>query len=68
MGVNGGILSPFLFAIFIDDIVKKVKDSNVGCYMSAVCVSIFVFVDDMLLIAPSISGIQTLVNICERTY
>ncbi len=34
--------------------------------MSAVCVSIFLYADDILLIAPSISGLQTLVNICER--
>ena len=28
---QGGILSPFLFAIFIDGLVNKIKDANVGC-------------------------------------
>lgn len=62
---QGGVLSPFLFAIFIDGIVNKIKYANVGCYVSTVCVSIFLYADDILLIAPSVSGLQTLVNICE---
>jgi len=45
--------------------VNKIKDANVGCYVSTVCVSIFLYADDILLIAPSVSGLQTLVNICE---
>jgi len=51
--------------IFIDGIVNKIKDANVGCYVSTVCVSILIYADDILLIAPSVSGLQTLVNICE---
>jgi len=33
--------------------------------MSTVCVSIFLYADYILLIAPSVSRLQTLVNICE---
>jgi len=62
---QGRVLSPFLFAIFIDGIINKIKDANVGCYVSTVCVSIFLYSDYILLIAPSVSGLQTLVNICE---
>ena len=29
---QGGVLFPALFAIFIDDIVLKVKLANVGCH------------------------------------
>jgi Reverse transcriptase (RNA-dependent DNA polymerase) len=62
---QGGILSPFLFAIFIDGLVNKIKDANIDCYVSTVCVSILLYADDILLIAPSVTGLQTLVNICE---
>ena len=34
---QGGVLSPFLFAIFVDDVVKKVQSVNTGCYVSHVC-------------------------------
>ena len=43
---EGGILSPSLFAIFIYSIVNKIKDANVGCYVSTICVSIFLYADD----------------------
>ena len=47
---QGGVLSPFLFAIFVDDIVKKVQSVNTGCYVSHVCTSIFLYADDILLL------------------
>jgi len=46
---QGGVLLPFLFAIFIDGIVNKIKDANVGCYVSTVCVSILLYADDIVL-------------------
>ena len=49
------VLSPLLFAIFIDSLYDKVRLTGVGCYISHVCVSIFLYTDDILLIAPSVS-------------
>ena len=63
---RGGVLSPFLFAVFIDGIVDKVKSSNVGCYISTTCCCIFLYAEDLLLIAPSVSGLQILLNACEE--
>lgn len=63
---QGGVLSPVLFSIFIDDIVIRVRKVNVGCYFSAVCASIFLYADDILLIAPTVSGLQLLLQVCEE--
>jgi len=60
-----GVLSPLLFAIFIDSLVDKVRLTGVGCYISHVCVSIFLYADDILLIAPSVSALQILLSACE---
>jgi len=38
---QGGVLSPYLFAMFIDSVVDKVKATGVGFYLFSVCVSIF---------------------------
>jgi hypothetical protein len=62
---QGGVLSPFLFAIFIDDIVDKVKLANVGCFISSICCSIFLYADDILIISPTVTGLQILLNVCE---
>ena len=58
-----GVLSPTLFAIFIDDIVNCVVDSKTGCCISVTCVSMFVYADDIVLIAPTIDALQKIINI-----
>jgi len=59
------VLSPFLFGIVIDDLVKLVNKANCGCRVGAYCTAIFLYADDVILLAPSVSTLQTLVNICE---
>lgn len=41
---QGGVLSPFLFAIFIDEIIKEIKKTNLGCRLKHENVSIFIYV------------------------
>jgi len=61
-----GVLSPFLFASFIDSVVDKVRATNAGCYLSSVCMSIILYADDILLIAPSINALQCLMAVHEK--
>lgn len=63
---QGGVLSPYLFAIFIDDLVYKVKSLNVGCYISLTCAAIFMYADDILLLSPTVDGLQQLLHVCEN--
>ena len=63
---QGGVLSPLLFAIFIDDLVASVMSANAGCYFSFHCCCIFLYADDILLLSPSISGLQLLLDACEK--
>jgi len=37
-----------------------------GCYNSTVCVSIFLYADDILLLAPSVTGLQAILAACEN--
>ena len=62
---QGGVLSPFLFATFIDSLFDKIKATGVGCYFRSACVSIFLYADDILLLAPSVTALQTLLAVCE---
>jgi hypothetical protein len=63
---QGGVLSPLLFAIYIDDMVAKVTNANIGCFINLACVSIILYADDIVLIAPTISGLQRLFTVCEN--
>ena len=53
-----------LFGIFIDDLVTLVNDANVGCRIGMCCAAIFLYADDIILLAPSVQALQSLVNIC----
>jgi hypothetical protein len=63
---QGGVLSPTLFSIFIDGVIEKVKSTNTGCYISSLCCCIYLYADDILLLSPSITGLQLLINACEQ--
>ena len=63
---QGGVLSPFLFALFIDSIVDRVKESDVGCYIRNVFCGLFLYADDILLLSPTVHGLQVMLNVCEH--
>ena len=63
---QGGVLSPLLFAIFVDSIVDRVTATGLGCYLNSVCVSILLYADDIVLSAPSVTALQCLLEVCER--
>ena len=63
---QGGVLSPLMFAIFIDDIVDMVRRTNVGYYVNFTCCAIYLYADDIVLLAPSVTGLQFLLTACER--
>ena len=61
---QGGILSPILFNVYMDDLSKILCNSNIGCYVNETCVNHLLYADDTVLISPSPSGLQKLVNLC----
>ena len=62
---QGAVSSAILFAIYIDELILKLKKSRLGCYIDSVFVGVFVFADDILLLSASRAGLQALVNICS---
>ena len=63
---QGGVLSPHLFAVFMNNIFDVVCNSQLGCHIGLVNFSIFLYADDILLITPSVSALQQLLVIVER--
>ena len=57
---QGGVLSPFLFAVYLDDVVKLVCSNNYGSTLSIV-----LYADDIILLSPSILALQSLLIVCE---
>ncbi len=63
---QGGVLSPILFAIYIDGMLEKLKESGIGCYLSNSYVGGLAFADDVKMLCPTLSGMQLMCNICEN--
>ncbi len=63
---QGGVLSPILFAVYIDDMLERLKESCIGCYLSNSYVGGLAFADDVKMICPTLSGVQLMCNICEN--
>ncbi len=63
---QGGILSPRLFAIYIDDLSTRLNTLNAGCYIDVTCMNHFFYADDICLLAPSPLGLQILLNECNQ--
>ena len=63
---QGGVLSPDLYCLYIDDLVIVLSRLNIGCYVKHVFISSLLYADDMALVAPSLRGLQSLLSACER--
>ncbi len=63
---QGGILSPFLFNVYINDLIAECIDARVGALIANLNVSIIVYADDILLISPIDSHMRILLDICSN--
>ena len=63
---QGGILSPFLFNIFINDLIEECTNSNIGALVGNLNISIIVYADDILLLSPVDYHLQRLLDICSN--
>ena len=62
---QGGILSPDFYSIYVDELLAKLKESKKGCYFLTHFAAALFYADDMTILAPSIRGLESLLNICS---
>ena len=62
---QGGILSPLLFGIYIDELLGELQKSGFGCRIGHLYVGALGFADDLILICPTEPGIRNMLKICE---
>ena len=63
---QGGVLSPRLFAIYLDDLIILLKNSGCGCHILDLFVAAILYADDLALLAPTRSSLQQLIDICTE--
>jgi len=46
---QGGVLSPFLFAIYVDDVIVSLQDKRLGCFVGGSYIGCLIYADDCQL-------------------
>ena len=64
---QGGVASPVLFNIYINELFSILEGSNIGCSIDNYYFGALGYADDITLLCPTREGIQKLINIV-KTY
>ena len=60
-----GQLSPLLYNVYTDDLNHHLQATGAGCYVGGAWVNSLSYADDMVLLAPTVTAVQTLLEVCR---
>jgi len=61
---QGGVLSPVLFIVYVNDVIVTLSKSGHGCYYNNMFIGCIMYADDLLLLSGSLCDLQSMVDIC----
>lgn len=63
---QGGVMSPILFAVYLDELLLKLKDLGFGCHVGPTFAGAIAYADDVCLLAPSLCSLRQMLNVTEQ--
>ena len=57
---KAGVLSPYLFAVYLDDLLLEINNIKAECYMVEILLNDLMFADGICVLWPSIRGLQSI--------
>ena len=63
---QGGVLSPILFTVYIDELLSRLSAARLGCYIGNVFCGALGYADDITLLAPTLSSLKYMLKICHQ--
>ena len=63
---QGGVLSPVLFCIYIDELFDMLAKTGVGCHIGMRYFGMVAYADDIVLLCPSVAALQVLLETCQK--
>ena len=63
---QGGILSPYLFNVYVDDLSHTLNRCRTGCLSGNITINHLMYADDLVLLSPSATGLEELLCACEE--
>ena len=62
---QGGVLSRDLYCLYVDELICILRSSGIGCYLRNIFAAALLYADDMVVLAPSLKGLQKLLLLCQ---
>ena len=62
---QGGILSLYLFCVYMDGLNNNLNNVNAGCIIGAALINHLMYADDLVLLAPLFMGLSMLLSVCS---
>ena len=63
---QGGVISPLLFAVYLDPLLDKLHKTKKGCFIGNICANALAYADDVILLTPTCAALIVLISICEE--
>ena len=64
--VQGSVISPLLYAVFVNDLITELDDSNQGIHIGKFHIPCLLYCDDIILTSNNLSQLKKLLQICEN--
>ena len=52
--------------VYLNKLLSKLRENGLGCHMNGQCVGTFIYADDITILAPSHSSLQSMLTICDQ--
>ena len=62
---QGAVLSAMFYCIYVNEIFTRLRNTKQGCWVNCDYVGILGYSDDNILLAPSQTALQEMLQVCE---
>lgn len=63
---QGGVLSPVLFNLYIDQLLLDLKKASIGCRIGHIYAGVFAYADDIIILAPTVLSLKRMLVIAKH--
>ena len=64
---QGSAISPALFNLFVNEFIVNLKNCSAGCAINGHFVGAIMYADDLIILSPTVAGLQKMLAYCEET-
>lgn len=63
---QGGVMSPILFTIYIDELLNRLRSEQLGCHIGHIFSGALGYADDVILLAPTLFSLRRMLDVCKQ--